>query len=160
MKCWIETQALTIIKSESERLTPKETGGILLGYWGLEDVVVTTATGPGPKSKHKSSSYIPDIQFDRDQIAKIYHESGGVITYLGDWHSHPKGGSELSRDDIITLFNIATFELARLATPVMLISVKELCDWTPVVWRNEIERVGGGEYYSHLSPLQIFGFSR
>lgn len=160
MRCWIEAAALTFIRSESQRVAPKETGGLLLGYCVDKDVVVTTATGPGKKAKHKLASYIPDIKFDCEQISNTYNESSRVITYLGDWHSHPKGGSELSRDDIITLFNISTFEPARASTPIMLIAVKERCDWTPVVWRSEIIHIDKGEYHSHILSMQISCFSR
>lgn len=159
MKCWVETEALAYIKSESQRMAPKETGGLLLGYWAAEGVIVTVATEAGPESKHKISSYIPDNKFDSDQIAKYYEETNGVTTYLGDWHSHPKGGSDLSKDDIITLFNISTYGPARAATPIMLIAAKEQCDWTSAVWINKIMPAGGGDYYSHLTPVQILGFS-
>ena len=150
---------MAFIKAESQRLSPKETGGLLLGYWAGDEVIVTLATGPGPQSKHRKSSYTPDLKFDRDQIAKSYQESRGIITYLGDWHSHPKGGSGLSDDDIITLFNISTYEPARAATPIMLIAAKDLLEWTPVVWKAEIQVVGG-EYCTHLLKLQILEFSK
>lgn len=159
MKCWIETGALAFIKIESQRVAPKETGGLLLGYWAAEGVIITMVTGPGPKSKHRLSSYLPDNKFDSDQIAEIYTKTNGVTTYLGDWHSHPKGGSGLSKDDIITLFNISNFEPSRAKTPIMLIAAKESYDWTPAVWKMEIVHVGKEECYSQLSQAQILDFS-
>lgn len=159
MKCWIEAGALEFIKTESQRMAPKETGGLLLGYRAAEDVIITMATGPGPKSKHKSSSYLPDNNFDSDQIAEIYRNTDGVITYLGDWHSHPKGGSGLSNDDIITLMNISTYEPARASKPIMLIAAKSTNDWMPVVWSIEIMHVDEREKHFQLLPLKIISFS-
>jgi integrative and conjugative element protein (TIGR02256 family) len=159
MKCWVENTVLANIEAESERCRPKETGGLLLGYWANGDVVITTSTVPGPKSKHSSNSYTPDAIFDRDQVAKVYKKSRGVIAYLGDWHSHPKGGCGLSNDDIITLFNISTYEPARAETPIMLLSVNENSKWIFAAWRNAISPVGDGEYLSHLLPLEIVNFS-
>lgn len=158
MKCWVDTGVSAFIKAESQRIAPKETGGLLLGYWAAGDVIVTIATGAGPESDHNLSSYIPDNKFDSNQIAKFYKETSGRITYLGDWHSHPEGGSALSKDDIITLFNISTYEPARAATPIMLIAAKEHSGWTPAVWVIEIMCAGKGKYYPLFSPLQILGF--
>lgn len=160
MKCWVESGVLAFITAECQRIAPKESGGLLLGYWAAGDVIVRIATGAGPESNHNLSSYIPDNKFDSDQIAKFYKETRGIITYLGDWHSHPGGGSDLSKDDVITLINISTYEPARAATPIMLIAAKEHYGWTPAVWIIEIIYDGKGEYYPLFSPVQILRFSQ
>lgn len=160
MNCWVDNKVLANIESESNRWRPQETGGLLLGYWADGEVVITTSTIPGPKAKHAPFSYTPDAKYDRDQAAKFYEESGGVIVYLGDWHSHPKGGCGLSQDDIITLFNISTYEPARAATPIMLLAVRNRSKWRFAVWKNEIVSKGEDEYLSRLLPLEILPFSR
>lgn len=157
MRCWLDSGALAFIKDESQRQAPKETGGVLLGYCADNDVVVRLATGPGRRAKHRFSSYRPDTLFDRAEIARIYDETNGVITYLGDWHSHPKGGSQLSEDDVITLANISNFTPARTTAPMMLLSVKNGSSWAPAVWR--IDRVTKTGYDYLLTPLEILLFS-
>lgn len=156
MKCWLEAGALAFIRNESQRKAPKETGGVLLGYCADDDVVVRMATRPGRGAKHRLSSYLPDSEFDRAEIARIYEETDGVITYLGDWHSHPKGGTGLSEDDIITLATISNFRPARVTAPLMLLAVKELSTWAPVVWR--IQRSSETVYDYMLTPLEVVVF--
>lgn len=160
MNCWVHNKVLADIETESDRWRPKETGGLLLGYWSDREVVVTTSTWPGPKAKHTASSYSPDANFDRDQVVNVYEESSGVISYLGDWHSHPRGGCGLSQQDVITLFNISTYEPARAATPIMLLAIRDHSEWKFAVWRNEIESKGKDKYISRLFPLEIIPFSR
>jgi integrative and conjugative element protein (TIGR02256 family) len=100
---------------------PNETGGVLIGYW-LEDsegVVITEAVGPGPCSKHDEMSFVPDWSYHESEIARLYEESGRMHTYLGDWHSHPKSGTNLSLADRRTLLKIAKHTEARVTTPLM-----------------------------------------
>lgn len=156
MRCWLEARALAFIRYESQRKAPKETGGVLLGYCVGDDAVVKIATGPGPRSEHRRSSYRPDPEFDRAEIARVYKETGGVLTYLGDWHSHPKGGNGLSQDDIITLATISNFAPARATAPLMLLSVKEVIFWEPAVWR--LQRVVKTELGYLISPLDVVVF--
>lgn len=101
---------------------PRETGGVLLGYWGNEkEVVITTATGPGPRSVHRRSSFHPDNDFHTEEISRHYRESGRTETYLGDWHTHPEAAAYMSRRDEVTLAAIARYPEARQGRPVMLI---------------------------------------
>jgi integrative and conjugative element protein (TIGR02256 family) len=157
MRCWLEAGALAFIRNESKRKAPKETGGVLLGYFVEDDVVVTMATWPGPGAKHSLASYLPDCEFDRTEIARMYEETAGVITYLGDWHSHPKGGCGLSEDDIITLANISNFKPAKVTAPVMLLGVKESRTWVPVAWRIQPSSETGFDYL--LAPLDVVVFT-
>lgn len=116
---WVDKKNLELAISESERWCPKETGGVLMGYWSDNDVVITNLIGPGPKAVHKRRSFTPDDQWQANEIAKIYNESKRVITYLGDWHSHPYGAPELSIKDLVTLFRVARHKPARAPKPVM-----------------------------------------
>jgi len=159
MKCWIEKNVLRAIESESQRMVPKETGGLLLGYWSDNEVVITNATMPGPRARHRKSSYFPDSNYDGNIMAEFYFESGGITTYLGDWHSHPKGGGGLSRHDLITLFNIATYEPARATNPIMMIEAKEQSGWVPVIWRGDFDPAGDTEYCCHLASVEMFVFT-
>ncbi|HEY8722856.1 MAG TPA: Mov34/MPN/PAD-1 family protein [Gaiellaceae bacterium] len=106
--------------SEAE---PDETGGILLGYEALEEeaVVVTALVGPGPNSKASRAHFDPDGEWQEKEVARIYEASGRRATYLGDWHSHPKGLARPSWKDQRTARSIAEFREARMSNPLMLI---------------------------------------
>ncbi|MDT8389183.1 MAG: Mov34/MPN/PAD-1 family protein [Lentisphaeria bacterium] len=107
-----------------------ETGGLLAGYFSADnsEVVVTKIVTAGPNAVHGIYSYVPDYEADREAIGKIYDETDGLESYLGDWHSHPIGGAYLSWRDRRALKNIARFEGNFVESPVMLIIGLDLDD--------------------------------
>lgn len=125
--------------SEANVAAPHETGGILLGYSvrGCRDTVVTHGVGPGPNAVHAVDRFIPDCDYHDAEVARVYEEFDGKITYLGDWHSHPNGHGELSQCDRQTFRSIAVCPDARIPEPVMLI-LADSTDWNPVAWRGRI----------------------
>ena len=118
---WVHNKILSYVKKESKRTYPYETGGVFMGYWvkPSQEVVINGVIGPGPNAKHRLFHFEPDYEWQERAIANIYIESGRYATYLGDWHSHPKGSTKLSIKDHITLWQIGHFENARISTPVM-----------------------------------------
>lgn len=119
---WLERRQTKKIFKEIVAHFPNETGGLLAGYIAKNnEKVVTRITVSGSRAQHYPNSYIPDYKFDEQQIAKIYKKSKRIEIYLGDWHSHPGGGSYLSQIDKNTLERIARYEKARIATPIMII---------------------------------------
>ena len=83
---------------EAQRAYPQESGGILMGYWVVQptEAVITDVIGPGPGAIHRDTSFLPDAEYQADQVARRYEASGRLHTYLGDWHSHPNAGPHLS----------------------------------------------------------------
>jgi integrative and conjugative element protein (TIGR02256 family) len=140
---WISKLSLSRMIAEADRAFPKETGGVLIGYWAvpLMEVVITDATGPGPKAIHNAYGFLPDAKYQEEEIARIYNDSGRMYTYLGDWHSHPNGGSRLSRRDRRTARAIATHAPARTPVPLMAILAAE-SPWTLNIWRCVPMRLG------------------
>lgn len=126
---WVPTEVLTVMGREADRAGRDETGGVLLGYWarpataGVQtgDVVITMALGPGPLAEHRRFSFTPDHGYHEREIAAAYAASGRRWTYLGDWHTHPNGPGELSRQDEATMARIALAPEARAPHPIMLI---------------------------------------
>jgi integrative and conjugative element protein (TIGR02256 family) len=114
---------------------PLETGGILMGYWSEPDVVITHATGPGPRAVHKTTGFLPDAEYQEQEVAFIYAESGRLSTYLGDWHSHPYGSTRLSWKDKRTLRRIAHAPEARCPQPLMAVMAGEEGQWGLGIWR-------------------------
>lgn len=135
-RIWIENDALSEMLDEARTRYPSETGGLLAGYFSVdnEDVVVTNVTRPGPRALHLPMTYRPDYAHDEETIGAIYDSSHGMITYLGDWHSHPLGSGSLSWRDRRALRNIVRNRGNDLQHPVMLI-VADAPEWVSHAWR-------------------------
>lgn len=119
---WLKNSVVEAIMAETYRWSPKETGGVLIGYVvGKEEIVITGLVGPGPSAKHTVGSFSPDNEYQTREIGRHYMESGRINVYLGDWHSHPNAPSYLSPRDIMTFKKIALFKPARMRQPLMLV---------------------------------------
>lgn len=129
------------LECEAESHAPAETGGMLLGYRGDEAphaIQVTCLVGPGPEAVHAPHRFEPDGEWQDARIARAYERSGRVVTYLGDWHSHPGGSARPSRTDRQTARRIARTHAARARRPLMLILWGRPGDWalTAYQWRR------------------------
>ena len=117
-------RVLAAMRREAERHFPAESGGVLLGYADPADrklIEVQKQIGPGPRAVHKSHRFEPDGEWQARQIAAAYRNSGRILTYLGDWHSHPRGGAKPSSIDRSTARKIATDRQARAPHPLIVI---------------------------------------
>ena len=137
---WLSEAAYKAILIEAMCRMPRETGGILLGYWSTpQEAVITAIVGPGPKAVHRKRSFQPDSSYHELEIARHYADSGRTETYLGDWHTHPKASAYMSSRDESTLQALADYAPARLATPIMMIlgtDPHSLKAWTHTYRRN------------------------
>lgn len=100
---------------------PYETGGIILGRETDRACTVSKMIGPGPHAEHRRASFDPDHGWQVAEVARLWRDHKGKISYLGDWHSHPGGAPRPSRLDREVLRLIADAADARCAAPVMLI---------------------------------------
>jgi integrative and conjugative element protein (TIGR02256 family) len=132
---WISEPALCAMRSEASAWSPRETGGVLVGYAtpDLAEYVITAVVGPGSDAKHRRRSFVPDTSFHEREIARLYEESHRTYTYLGDWHSHPGGTETLSFQDRCTLALIARTKAARIPSPLMAI-LHGSSPWALAVW--------------------------
>lgn len=143
-RAWINKNVFNEIKKEANLWLPNETGGVLLGYWSSHDeLVITNLIGPGINALHGRHSFSPDAKWQEAEIAKIYKKSGRLITYLGDWHSHPEGAPSLSIRDLVTMFRVAVHKPARAPRPIMGILYNNP-KWELVVWRFDISKIVSG----------------
>jgi integrative and conjugative element protein (TIGR02256 family) len=76
---------------------------------------------------------VPDYDYHECEVARIFKRSGGVLRYLGDWHSHPGASGHLSEADAATLYTIGRDRQARTSRPIMVILAYGPT-WTPVAW--------------------------
>jgi integrative and conjugative element protein (TIGR02256 family) len=124
---------------EAERKFPKESGGVLLGYLAPEEkgrVQVLEQIGPGPRAVHRSHRFEPDGKWQAKKIAMAYEKSGRIATYLGDWHSHPRGVGWPSRLDRSTARTIARSPEARAPHPLILILFGSPGRWEIAAFRR------------------------
>lgn len=90
---------------------PNETGGILLGYFDnvLNKIFVVDALPAPTDSKEEPSGFERGKDGVLDSVKEARIKSGGVVTYIGEWHSHPPGvGTNLSPLDVFLLTSLAT----------------------------------------------------
>jgi len=89
---------------------PNETGGVLLGYYdfNIKSAVIVSALPAPPDSKSGPHAFERGVLGLREAIDAAIKRTAGVVGYLGEWHSHPKGHSaDPSHDDIIQLVHLA-----------------------------------------------------
>ncbi len=81
---------------------PTETGGVLLGYFDVPHrrVYVVDAL-PAPDDSHeRKDAFVRGCAGLADAIRAIEARTGGQVSYVGEWHSHPDGaGVGMSDDD-------------------------------------------------------------
>jgi integrative and conjugative element protein (TIGR02256 family) len=126
----LRASAFEELLAEADARFPNETGGVLLG-WVVDGIThVRQVVGPGPAAVHGPTGFHPDSDWQEDVIALAYETSGRRVTYLGDWHTHPRGTPRPSRLDRLTMRTIARYAPARCPQPLMLIAAGEPGLWT------------------------------
>jgi len=137
---WLSSTALERIAADAQRFDPLETGGILIGYRVSEaEAVITRITSAGPLAVHQRRRFLPDSAHDEREIARIYGETSGRETYLGDWHTHPgQRLAVMSGRDHATLKTIAGARDARAPHALTLIAAGESSCWSPSVWSGNL----------------------
>lgn len=88
-----------------------ETGGALVGY-ELESnqIVVVSASGPGPKSRQRIWGVEIDGEHSQQFCGAFYKSSNGCYDYVGDWHCHPSLSIAPSRQDAEAMAIMAAVE--------------------------------------------------
>lgn len=79
-----------------------EAGGILLGAYRGADMEVTGRTEPGPGDRRQLFSFTRADPLHDAANRQAWHASGGTVSYVGEWHTHPWGGVEPSSTDAAT----------------------------------------------------------
>lgn len=132
---------------------PWEVGGWLLGYWSESgsEVVVTHATPPtrGTPFFIRLSGRGHQRRFDQAWAA-----TGGHVTFLGDWHTHPGGGARASERDELALRQLA--KDPDFGTPEPLMAIVPTARW---LWQESsgsptfFHGIGGKSCTLAASPI-------
>ena len=86
-----------------ENRLPNETGGVILGSFDFErEVIYLVDTLPSPlDSEEKRNFYIRGCTGLHNALSSVNTKTGGMLEYVGEWHSHPRGvGTEPSQYDL------------------------------------------------------------
>jgi integrative and conjugative element protein (TIGR02256 family) len=100
----------TKIRNMREKGLPKETGGVLLGYFDKpnDTVYVVDAMPAPPDSDRGSGEFIRGVEGLGTAVEEANRRTGKVVTYVGEWHSHPRGVAPLpSTWDIDLMVHLA-----------------------------------------------------
>jgi integrative and conjugative element protein (TIGR02256 family) len=117
---WLHQAVYDDLLAQADRHALNETGGLLLGYrHSATEVVITDTIGPGPNAGHRRTGFDPDTNWQTRELVRRYAAADRRLCYLGDWHTHPRGRTALSRIDRHTLGAIARHPDARCPHPVM-----------------------------------------
>lgn len=102
---WVHDEVLARLAGLPAR--PWEVGGWLLGFWtGAErDVFVTHATPPVGRGTPFGVRVAG--RGHRDRFDDAWDASGGHITFVGDWHTHPGCPATPSQRDATALRQLA-----------------------------------------------------
>ena len=89
---------------------PNETGGVLLGYYDFTvRALVLVAALPAPAdSTSTTGSFERGVDGLKEAVGEASRRTAGVVGYVGEWHSHPRGHSAApSSDDVYQLIHLA-----------------------------------------------------
>jgi integrative and conjugative element protein (TIGR02256 family) len=89
-----------------EAKLPKETGGVLVGSFDLERrivYIVDTIPSP-PDSEEWPTLYIRGCRGLKAKTDEIAVRTDGMLEYIGEWHSHPRGCPTRPSSDDIQVF--------------------------------------------------------
>lgn len=106
---------------------PYEVGGWLLGFWSeSEDAVFITHATP-PASRGTPLGVRISGRGHRKKFDSAWDASGGAVTFLGDWHTHPGSPPVPSATDERALSRLSTDP--SYGTPQPLIAILSTPRW-------------------------------
>lgn len=132
---------------------PWEVGGWLLGYWseGGSELFVTHATPPS-----RGTPFFVRLsgRGHRGRFDEAWDATGGQVTFLGDWHTHPGGNPSPSDRDESALCQLA--EDPDYGTPEPLMAIVASARWP---WQRDAGEavffLGGGEKAAQCSAHSV-----
>ena len=123
---WDEGIRERVRQCRAEKL-PNETGGVLLGYFDLSNTsVYLVDVLPAPAdSQGDPSGFTRGIDGLSTAVQRVSERTGGIVSYVGEWHSHPPGSSaQPSTADMYQMASLAC-ALYRDGLPALMLIVGE-----------------------------------
>lgn len=104
---------------------PRETAGLIFGYSDhkLKKLFVVDVLPAPPDTEGDATGVSRGVIGTLDAVTAVRARTGGVVGYLGEWHSHPPFAPPCpSADDRVQIGYVAQ-ELARVGEPALMIIV-------------------------------------
>lgn len=108
MDVFFKKKVVNRIKDEVELYSSRETGGILLGYYGCNEIKVCESVGSEERGLHSEVSFEYDATYIEERANDISKRYYPQLELVGIWHSHINGDVNLSKDDIELTTKYAT----------------------------------------------------
>ena len=106
MNIYISKDAIKFINNEVKKSRNIETGGILLGViLQTKDILITHASGPGPKAIKKRNEFRKDCDYADRMLNLLYRKYS--VDFLGEWHKHPNNCINYSLKDFESMVKIS-----------------------------------------------------
>lgn len=106
---------------------PSETGGIVVGVIDQKLRTITMVdASPAPADSHaEATGFIRGTEGSQDYVSRCARLTGGMVDYIGEWHSHPAGHSASPSSTDVVLLATLTERLAADGVPVLMVIVSE-----------------------------------
>ncbi len=108
----IPKSLLEEMRNRAGRVSPKETGGYLMGWVEEKYKRIYVLHTYIPKNSYNTKSRLRlSTTGWKSEHDKVLARTSGNLVYIGDWHSHPIGSLEMSDTDIFTNYTIIVKEI-------------------------------------------------
>lgn len=109
----VELQKLYVHRGVLRRILavpprPWEVGGWLLGWWADDGSELFVTHSTPPASRGTPFGVTISGRGHRQLFDAAWDATGGMVTFLGDWHTHPGGPELLSVRDRRAMLELAT----------------------------------------------------
>jgi integrative and conjugative element protein (TIGR02256 family) len=68
----------------------REVGGLLLGFRRDPHLEITDITLPSPRDSRHRHRFVRQCDSHQRRATAAWESSGGLIDYVGEWHTHPE----------------------------------------------------------------------
>lgn len=99
----VETAVLqTLQRYRQFHHSQSEQGGVFVGEVRPPHIIITHATEPGPSDRASRFGFVRKKQHHQAIVDQLWRTSGGYLTYLGEWHTHPESNPLPSATDLLS----------------------------------------------------------
>ena len=123
----IPNDVVHFLKEARDKNLPKETGGIIVGFVDTvcKEICIVDASAMPSDSTQGYCFFERGTSEIKDFLQKYEKLSGGIIHYLGEWHSHPVGSNNIPSEQDLLLHKYIADQLAYEGIPAIMIVVAD-----------------------------------
>lgn len=106
---------------------PNETGGIIFGIVDQKDASITLVKAcPAPENSEATPSGFSRGAYESEEILEDCHKrTAGVVTYVGEWHSHPPNCEVLPSGHDVEQLNFLSCSLQVEGMPALMMIITD-----------------------------------